>query len=64
MRKSLFITFLVFTYIWSFSIFNAVKADDKTTAVVGHVISETIKGTDIDISYIMEKELNLGSMKV
>ena len=34
-----------------------VKADDKTTAVVGHVISETIKGTDIDISYIMEKEL-------
>ena len=36
---------------------NSVKADDKTTAVVGHVISETIKGTDIDISYIMEKEL-------
>jgi len=34
-----------------------VKADDKTTAVVGHVVSETIKGTDIDISYIMEKEL-------
>lgn len=34
-----------------------VKADDKTTATVGHVISETIKGTDIDISYIMEKEL-------
>ena len=36
---------------------NSVKADDKTTAVVGHVVSETIKGTDIDISYIMEKEL-------
>ena len=35
----------------------AVKADDKTTATVSHVISETIKGTDIDISYIMEKEL-------
>ena len=34
-----------------------VKADDKTTAVVGHVISETINGSEIDISYIMEKEL-------
>ena len=63
MRKSLFITFLVFTYIWSFSIFNAVKADDKTTAVVGHVISETIKGTDIDVSYIMEKEFEAAAHK-
>tara|TARA_B100001109_G_C18592913_1_gene348717 strand:+ start:149 stop:457 length:309 start_codon:yes stop_codon:yes gene_type:complete len=35
----------------------SVQANDKTTVVVGHVISETIKGTDIDISYIMEKEL-------
>ena len=35
----------------------SVQADDKTTAVIGHVISETIKGTDIDVSYIMEKEL-------
>tara|TARA_A100000164_G_scaffold379518_1_gene424016 strand:+ start:272 stop:586 length:315 start_codon:yes stop_codon:yes gene_type:complete len=34
-----------------------VQANDKTTVVVGHVVSETIKGTDIDISYIMEKEL-------
>ena len=35
----------------------SVQANDKTTATVSHVISETIKGTDIDISYIMEKEL-------
>ena len=35
----------------------AVKANDKTIATVGHVVSETIKGSDIDISYIMEKEL-------
>ena len=35
----------------------SVQANDKTTVVVGHIISETIKGTDIDISYIMEKEL-------
>ena len=35
----------------------SVQANDKTTVVVGHVVSETITGTDIDISYIMEKEL-------
>ena len=35
----------------------SVQANDKTTVVVGHVVSETIKGTDIDMSYIMEKEL-------
>ena len=57
MRKSLFTLFLAFVYIWSWSIFNVVKADDKTTATVGHIISETIKGTDIDTKYIMENEL-------
>ena len=40
-----------------------VKADDKTTAVVGHVISETINGSEIDISYIMEKELEAIAQK-
>ena len=35
----------------------AAKANDKVIVTTGHVISETIKGTDIDISYIMEKEL-------
>lgn len=57
MRKSLFITFAVFVYIWSFSIFNAVKANEYNTAVIGHVISETIKGTDIDHSKLLEQEL-------
>ena len=57
MRKSLFTLFLAFVYIWSWSIFNVVKADDRTTATVGHIITETIKGTDIDTSAILEKEL-------
>ena len=39
MRKPLFTLFLAFVYIWSWSIFNVVKADDKTTATVGHIIS-------------------------
>ena len=57
MRKSIFAFYLILFYIWSFSIFNAVKADTYNKAVIGHVISETIKGTDIDTSYIMEQEL-------
>ena len=45
MRKSFLILFLLFVYTWSWSIFNAVKADDYNNAVIGHVISEKIKGT-------------------
>ena len=54
--KKLLIINLIFGFI-CLAVPFAVKADDKTTATVSHVISETIKGTDIDISYIMEKEL-------
>ena len=57
MRKSFFTLFVAFVYIWSWSIFNVVKADTYNKAVIGHVISETIKGTDIDTKYIMENEL-------
>src|SRR5210317_498975 len=57
MRKYFLILFLLFVYTWSWSIFNVAKADDYNKAVIGHVISETIKGTDIDTSYIMEQEL-------
>ena len=50
---------LVNILFWALCIFipMQVKADTKTETTVGHVISETINGTDIDISYIMEKEL-------
>ena len=57
MRKSFFILFLLFIYTWSWSIFNVAKADDYNKAVVGHVISEKIKVSNIDTSYIMEQEL-------
>ena len=55
MKKLIFLLAILWFGLTAFQ--NSVKADDKTTATVGHVISETIKGTDIDISYIMEKEL-------
>ena len=57
MRKQLFYTFLVFVYIWSWSIFNVLKADERVITTTGHVISETIKGNDIDQMKVLEGEL-------
>ena len=57
MRKSFLILFLLFVYTWSWSIFNVAKADEYNKAVIGHVISETIKNNNIDTKYIMENEL-------
>jgi len=34
------------------------KANDYNTAVLGHVITETVKGTNIDKSAILESELH------
>ena len=57
MRKQLFYTFIVFVYIWSWSIFNAVNANERIETTTGHVIVETVKGTDIDQMKILEGEL-------
>ena len=60
MRKNFLILFLVFVYIWSWSIFNAVNAaENKTQAIIGHVITETVKGTEIDSMAILEQELKI-----
>lgn len=57
MRKSVFAFYLILFYIWSFSIFNAVKADEYNKVVIGHIMSETLKGSDIDTTSILENEL-------
>ena len=57
MRKQLFYTFIVFVYIWSWCIFNAVNANERLETTTGHVIVETVKGTDIDQMKILEGEL-------
>ena len=57
MRKQLFYTFIVFVYIWSWSIFNAVNANEIIETTTGHVIVETVKGSDIDQMKILEGEL-------
>ena len=35
------------------------QANDKTQAVIGHIITETIKGTDIDSLEILENEMQV-----
>ena len=57
MKKPLFYAFVVFVYIWSWSIFNAVNANERLETTTGHVIVETVKGTDIDQMKILEGEL-------
>ena len=37
---------------------NSVKADEYNTAVIGHVVSETIKGTNMDHQKLLEAEMS------
>jgi len=62
MRKFLITIVVLNSIIW-FGLSSLVKADDYNTAVIGHVISETIKNTDIDTSYIIEQELEKLALK-
>ena len=64
MRKQLFYTFIVFVYIWSWSIFNAVSANERLETTTGHIIVETVKGSDIDQMKVLEGELENLSTQV
>jgi hypothetical protein len=57
MRKFL-ITVIVLNSIMGFGLSSLAKANEYNEAVVGHVISETIKGTDMDHSKLLEAEMS------
>ena len=57
MRKQLLYVFLAFVYIWSWSIFNVLNANERVQNTTGHIIVETVKGTDIDQMKGLEGEL-------
>ena len=38
-------------------VFKTVKADEKTTAIIGHVITQKIQGNDMDHTEVMGNEL-------
>jgi hypothetical protein len=56
MKKA--ILFLTVLWLGLNALSNSVKADDYSEAVIGHVISETIKNNEIDHKSIMEGEIS------
>ena len=57
MRKQLLYLFLAFVYICSLSIFNVLNANERIETTTGHIIVETVKGSDIAQMKVLEGEL-------
>ena len=55
MKKILFIGLVVWLSLNAFA--NSVKADTKTETIIGHVITQTIQGNDMDHAEVMGDEL-------
>ena len=48
---------VLFTLIVLSFVFKSAKADEKTTAIIGHVITQAIQGNDMDHAEVMSNEL-------
>ena len=57
MKKFIMTVLIVNGLLW-FGLSSLAKANDYNTAVIGHVVSETIKGTDIDHTALLEAEMS------
>ena len=55
MKKLLFLFLLVWLGLNAFA--NSVKAETKTEAIIGHVITQAIQGNDMDHAEVMGNEL-------
>ena len=61
MKKILFAISVIMISLFSFFFFlgyNSVKADEKTTAIIGHVITQKIQGNNMDHAEVFGNELN------
>ena len=56
MRKFIATILILNGLIW-FGLSNIAKADTKTEAIIGHVITQTIQGNDMDHAEVMSNEL-------
>tara|TARA_Y100000004_G_C8641237_1_gene297149 strand:+ start:212 stop:535 length:324 start_codon:yes stop_codon:yes gene_type:complete len=56
MKKVIFLLAILWLSLNAFA--NSVKANEYNTAVIGHVVSETLKGTDIDHTALLEAEMS------
>ena len=56
MKKLILIGIILWLSLNAFA--NSVKADTKTETIIGHVITQTIQGNDMDHSEVLTNELN------
>ena len=57
MRKFVITVIVLNSIIW-FGLSSLAKANEYNTAVIGHVVSETIKGTNMDHQKLLEAEMS------
>jgi hypothetical protein len=56
MKKLIFLLAVLWLGLSAFA--NSVKADTKTEAIIGHVITQAIQGNDMDHTEVLTNELN------
>ena len=55
--KKFFATIIILNTLLFVSLSSVAKADDKTSAIIGHVITQAIQGNDMDHAEVMGNEL-------
>ena len=55
--KKFFATIIILNTLLFVGLSSVVKADEKTSAIIGHVITQAIQGNDIDHAEVMSNEL-------
>ena len=56
MKKFFALIIILNTLLW-FGLSSVAKADDKTSAIIGHVITQAIQGNEMDHAEVMTNEL-------
>ncbi len=56
MKKFFALIIILNTLLW-FGLSSVAKADEKTSAIIGHVITQVIQGNDMDHAEVMTNEL-------
>ena len=56
--KKFFATIIILNTLLFVGLSSVAKADEKTSAIVGHVITQVIQGNDMDHSEVLTNELN------
>ena len=56
--KKFFATIIILNTLLFVGLSSVAKADDKTSAIIGHVITQAIQGNDMDHAEVFGNELN------